>query len=183
MEKDILEMIKREASDMKKIADRDYSEISELEKDPIVQRYLYLKGLKESRDLIEDGKRCIVGKVIDKYGHGLIKDSNNIWCFLFESDAKAIREVFFPGIFLDGNVRDDQVIVVYRDLENSERINFITKDKQEEFEATHKVVFGKSSILDPAGRYYNTRHQFFEDCINDGQEAAVKKVLSKDINS
>ena len=91
MEKDILEIIKREASDIKKIADGDYSEISELEKDPIVQRYLYLKCLKESRDLIEYGNRCIVGKVIEKYGHGLIKDSNNIWCFLFESEARNIR--------------------------------------------------------------------------------------------
>ena len=180
MEKDILEMIKREVSDMKKIADGDYSEISELEKDPIVQRYLYLKGLKESRDLIEYGKRCIVGKVIEKYGHGLIKDSNNIWCFLFESEARNIRGISFDGF---DSIPEDQVMVVYQDLEDNTRVIVICKDKQEEFESTHNVVYGKSSILDYSDRYYNTRHQFFEDCINDGQETAVKKVLSKDINS
>ena len=90
MEKDILEMIKQDYSDMEKISTRDYSEIAELEKNPIVQRYRYLIGLKESRDLIEYGKRCIVGKIIEKYGHGLIKESNNIWCLLFESDRKSV---------------------------------------------------------------------------------------------
>ena len=72
---------------------------------------------------------------------------------------------------------------ILEDLEDSTRVIVICKDKQEKFEATHNVVYGKSSILDYSDRYYNTRHQFFEECINDGQETAVKKVLSKDINS
>lgn len=183
MEKSILEMIKQDISDMNKAVDGDCSEILELEKDLKVQRYIYLKKLMESDELRAYGKNSILGIIISKYGQGAINESNNIWCRLFESDAKAIREVFFPGIFLDDNVRDDQVIVVYRDLENSERINFITKDKQEEFEATHKVVFGKTSIIDPSDRYYNTKHKFFSDCVDYGQEEAVKKALSLHTNA
>ena len=45
MEKELLEKIKSEVNDMKKIATGDYFELGELEKNPVVQRYLYLKSL------------------------------------------------------------------------------------------------------------------------------------------
>lgn len=176
MEKDILEMMKQDFSDMEKISCGDYSEIIKLEKDPNVQRYRYLISLKESRDLIEYGKRCIVGKIIDKYGHGLINESNDIWCLLFESEAQRLKEI--PLIWLD-KVDDKKIVVVYRDIENSSRMVAVSKDNQEEFEKTHNVVFGNSQINDYADRYYNTRHKFFEDCITDGQTTAVQKILSR----
>ncbi len=176
MEKDILEMIKREVSDMTKIADGDYSEIAELEKNPIVRRYLYLKSLEESRDLIEHGRRCIVGRIIDKYGHGVIKESNNIWCFLFEAEAKKVKGSSFEHF---DKVDEDQIVVVYRDIEDSSRIIAISKDNQGKFEATHNVVFGNLQILDYSDRFYNTRHKFFENCITDGQDTTVQKILSR----
>lgn len=180
MEKDILEMIKQEYSDMEKISTRDYSEIASLETSPDVQRYRYLIGLKNDRDLIEYGKRCIVGKVIDKYGHGLIKESNNIWCFLFESDTKSIKGIPFA---LVETADDEDIAVIYRDLEDSSRMIAISKANQEEFEATHNVVFGNPQISDYSDRYYNIRHKFFESCITNGQEIAVQKILSRSKNN
>lgn len=176
MEKDILEMIRQDYCDMRKISDGDYSEIIELEENPVVQRYRYLIGLKESRDLREYGKRCIVGKIIEKYGHGVIKESNNIWCLLFESEAKYIKGIPFDCF---DQIDEEQIVVVYRDVEDSSRTVAISKDRQEEFEATHNVIFGDSQILDYSDRYYNIRHKFFNDCVIDGQDAAVEKILSK----
>lgn len=180
MEKDILERINQDYSDIEKISTRDYSEIAELEKNPIVQRYRYLIGLKESRDLIEYGKRCIVGKIIEKYGHGLIKESNNIWCLLFESETKYIKDIHFE--YFD-KIDGEKIAVVYRDLEDGSRMIAISKDNQEEFEATHNVVYGNSQISDYSDRYYNTRHKFFEYCITDGQDVAVQKILSRSKNN
>ena len=173
MEKDMLETIKQDYNDMEKISNADYSEIIELEKNPVVQRYRYLISLKESRDLIEYGKSCIIGKIIEKYGHGLIKESNNLWCFLFESEAKHIKGIPFDEV--NGN----QIVVVYQDVEDSSKIIAISKDKQEQFEATHNVVFGKPQIYDYLDRYFNVRHEFFKDCITDGQGVAVQKILTK----
>ena len=110
MEKEILEMIKKEVSDMEKIAVRDYSEIEKLEKDPNVQRYIYLKGLKENRDLIEYGARGIIYDIIEKYGHGLIKESNNIWCFLFESEVKDVKGI--PISYLNDFDDDEKMLKI-----------------------------------------------------------------------
>lgn len=124
-----------------------------------------MKSLTESRDLQEYGKNHITSKIIEKYGNGLIKDSNNIWCYLYHTFDRD----------------HSKTIVVYQDLENSTKYMTIDVDKQDEFEATHNVVYGNLDIRDYNDRYYNIKHQFFEDCINDGQEIAVQKVLSKGI--
>lgn len=159
MENDTLKKIQAEYSDMLKIAQKDYSEIEELAKDPNVQRYLYLSSLADSRDLIEDGKIGALDRIIRDYGTNTIKETNNIWCYLYE--------------LKNG-------MLVYLDLEDRAKAYEINKEAKEEFERTHKVVYGDTSILDGMGRYYNTRYKFFEDCINEGQEAAVEKLLSRE---
>ena len=161
MEQEILETIKQKYNDMTKISKNDYSELEELEKNPVVQRYLYLKKLKESNEeLAYHGAsiyshHIIIGNILDEYGNGKIKKTNNIWCYLFENgDA-----------------------VVYCDIENKSRITCISKDIQEEFENTNKVVYGSNYIRDYSDRYYNTRYKFFNWCIEEGQEEAVNKVM------
>ncbi len=159
MENDTLKKIQAEYSDMLKIAQKDYSEIEELAKDPNVQRYLYLRSLADSRDLIEDGKIGALDRIIRDYGINTIKETNNILCYLYE--------------LKNG-------VLVYLDLEDKAKAYAINKEEKEEFERTHKVVYGDTSILDCMGRYYNTRYKFFEDCINEGQETAVEKLLSRE---
>ena len=166
MKKEILEMIKKDYSDMKKIANGDYSEILELEKNPVVERYRYLVSLKESKDLKEYGEKCIVSKIMDKYGHGAIKETNDIWCFLFEAAEN----------YSKGN-EENITMAVYRNIEDGSKIIAISKGSREEFEETHNVVFGKSQIEDYSDRYNNVKYEFFNDCITDGQEVAVKKLF------
>lgn len=171
MEREILEMIRQEAVDMKKIVSGDYSEIEELKKDSKVQRYLHLIDLKNSRELIEDGERCIVGKIISKYGYGSIKETNGIWCYLFEAPAGRIR-----GIPVD-SADPDQIMVVYQDLEDAKKLIAVSKEEQKEFEDNHTVVYGNQNIVSYGDRYYNTRHRFFKECIDNGQEEAIKKLI------
>ena len=173
MEKDILNKIRQECTDMKKIIRGDLSEIKELEKNPAVQRYCYLMSLKNSQDLIERGERAIIGQIIEKYGNGRIEKTNDIWCFLFELPAEKIKKIPL------GDVEKNQIMAVYQDIEDSSRMIAITKDEQEEFESTHNVVLGNSKIFDESDRYYNIRHKFFDACINSSQEEAIQKVLSK----
>lgn len=54
MNKEILEKIKQDYIDMDKISRGDFSEITELEKDAIVQRYKHLLDIKESCCVIDD---------------------------------------------------------------------------------------------------------------------------------
>ena len=173
MKNSIFDSIKKDREDMVKIINRDYGEIKELENNPAVQRYLHLKSLEKSRDLLERGEKGIVGIVIEKYGHGLIKETNNIWCYLYELDSSKAKEISLQSG--DDNIQ----MVVYIDIENSSRVIAISKEEKEEFEATHKVVYGNQRIGNPIDRYYNTRHYFFEYCLKDGQDKAVKKILTK----
>ena len=173
MEKEILEKMIEEYKDMEKIADKDFSELDELEKNPAVRRYLYLSALKNDRDIVEYGKLYIVDNIMKKDGYGAIKETNNIWCYMFETKAKNITGVFLP------NIDKDKVVVVYWDLENNTKYVVIPKEEQKEFEAKNKVVYGNIRIGDYTDRYYNTRHKFFEDCIKVGQEEAVQKILTK----
>ena len=45
------------------------------------------------------------------------------------------------------------------------------------FETKNKVIRGKRTIEDAEDRYFNTRYEYFNLCINEGQEAAIKTML------
>jgi hypothetical protein len=175
MEKEILEAMKKEYKDMETIANRDHSEFKELENDPKVQRYLYLKKLMDSRTLIESGTKYIADELVDKYGSGKIRQSNNIWCYYFENEGKKLKYYIYTE---KEDFTDDDIVVVYIDIENEHRTVAIKKENQEEFEKNNIVVYGNMSIQDPYDRYYNTRLQFFKECLANGQEAAVTKMLT-----
>ena len=168
--KEIIEKFKT----MEKIVDGDFSEIEELKKDPKVQRYLYLMDLKNDYDLSYSGKRSIISKIIEEY-QSKIEHTNNIWVMLIELNAKRARDFFD----VSDDIGDDEIVVAYRNLENRNRIVVIRKENQERFEATNKVAYGNTQILDCFDRYYNTSYHFFEDLINNGQEYAVENVLKR----
>ena len=175
MDKNTLEAIKSEAMDMKKIAEGDYSEIKKLEENPIVQKYLHLKALQDSPYGVRNNDD-VVYRIMDNYAYGLINDTNDIWVYYFEKAVGILKERGFSSIPLDG-YDDDQVLVIYKDLENGERLIAIREEEQKEFESTHKVTYGKESIYDSQDRYFNIRYQFFKSVIEENQEEAVKRVL------
>lgn len=176
MKSDILEKIKQESRDMKRIVNRDYSEIEELKRDPAVQRYLYLMELKDSRDLAESGESIVPSVILSKYGSGEIKETNNIWCFIYEAPAKNMVGVTDEEV---SGYDDDQVLALYYDIENNTKRIVVKKEDRKAFEAANKVVFGSPHIYDGFDRYFNTRYHFFSDCISDGQEKAVERILAR----
>lgn len=86
MNKETFEKIKQDFNDMDKISKGDFSEITELEKDPIVQRYNYLLAIKEVCSNIDDyyKQSHIFCEIINKYSTGAIKQTNNIWFWLLD---------------------------------------------------------------------------------------------------
>ena len=176
MENEIIKTIKTDCDSMRKLANGDYSEIKELEKNPAVIRYLYLTDLRYSHDIVDHKEKHITDLIIEKYGSGAIKETNNIWCYLYDTAASRIKDVSTVN---PNSFDDNEVVAIYRDIEDSTRIMAIKKEEKESFEASHKVVFGDSQILDGNDRYYNTRRMFFDACIKESQEEAVEKLLTK----
>lgn len=165
MENEILEKIKKDYKDMMTIAGGDYSEIEELKKHPAVQRYLQLVKLQDNPSIIRAGmseyfEREILGEIIGKYGYGKIKETNHIWFLYYEA------------------VKDGEEILVYVDIEDKSQRIVIKKEDRDEFERTHIVIYGNSNICSGEDRYYNIREMFFGNCLTEGQEVAVQKLLS-----
>jgi len=181
MNKEILEKIKQDYIDMDKISKGDFSEITELEKNPIIQRYKYLLDIKKSYYGIDDDYRQFhsLGEIINRYGNGLIAQTNNIWFWFSDMPIRKYEEMFSTSL---DKTDKDSIIAVYIDLENSKRVIPIPIDKQIDFESTNNVIRGKRTIIDPADRYYSARCEFFNLCVNEGQNPAVKMVLQEELS-
>ena len=175
MNKSIFKTMQEEYHDIKKIVEGDFSEIEELENNPAVQRYKKLLGLKDSRFEFRN-ENDITGYLLSKYGQGVIQETNHIWFFIYELSLQKYEE-FFHSSFKEGD--RDSTVLVYFDLENSQKYIAINKEKQKDFESTHQVIVGKSSIEDGFDRYYNARHEFFDLCLKDEQDVVVQKILTK----
>lgn len=175
MKETVFKQMTEKYKDIKKISEGDFSEIDELEKNPIVQRYNYLLGLKNSRYEFENEDR-IAGYLLRKYGYGFIQETNDIWCLVYEISVQQYEEWFKTSL---SEYDKNSTVLVYYDIENNQKHIAISKDEQENFESTHNVIFGKLSIKDDEDRYYNVRHEFFSTCLNEGQEVAIQRILKK----
>ena len=153
--------------------DRKREKVIGLMKDEDVQKYALQKSVdkccKKGRLKKET---AIVEAVVNVYGFGAIKETNEIWCYLFTTTADKSRNI--PGA---EKLKPDQEVAIYQDIENSCRYVAVATDKQKEFEQTHKVAYGDTKISSFEDRYHNTRKKFFSECINGSQEEAIKKVL------
>lgn len=171
MKKSVLRRIIEEYKNIKKIAEGDFSEIEELEKNPIQRYKKYLLMLKESRFEFKNEDR-IIGQILSDYS----QETNIIWCFVYEMSVQKYEECFNETL---KEYDKNSTVLVYFDIENSQRYITINKEEQESFESTHKVIRGNLSIQDGADRYYNVRHEFFSSCLEDGQDVAIQKILTK----
>ncbi len=175
MNKELYDEIVTTYNDYKAAMDDDSTELKELENNPIVKRYLLLKDIHDKKSYYFN-ERHILGEIISKYGNGRIKETNNLWYKFLEGSVSKIKR-FSPKKL--ENMDDEQIAIIYWDIEDSTRDLVILKEDEQLFEKTHNVVYGNTDILDAADRYYNTRHKFFEKCIEQGQDAAVKMLLKK----
>ncbi len=182
MEQEMLEKLKAEYNDISKMLSNNFEEIVELEKNPIIIRYNYLKSIQNSAERCDYynsddyKKKYFLDLCIKKYG--ISWQTNNIYVFMFECTQKRLEDLLHQTLSLSKDSKDN-VVVYYVDIENPSKYLIIKKEEQEEFEKTHKVIIGKNSIYDSYDRYYNVRREFFASCIEDGQEQAVKLVLTK----
>lgn len=181
MNKETFEQIKKDYTDMDKISRGDFSEIDELEKSPIVQRYNYLLDMKKSYHGIDNYYResHIFSEIINKYSNGLIEQTNNIWFWFCDISIKEYEKMFSTSLDNDDK---DSIIAVYIDLENSKRVATIPINKQVEFESTNNVIRGKRTIIDSADRYYNARYEFFNACVNKGEKPAVEMMVQEELS-
>lgn len=181
MNNKILEKIKQDFVDIDKISKGDFSEITELEKNPIVQRYKYLLDIKNSYFITDsnNNQSHIFGEIINKYSTGLIEQTNNIWFWFLNMPVGKYEEIFSTSL---SKTDKDSIIAVYMDLENSKKVITIPIDKQDDFESANYVIRGNRSIVDSGDRYYNARYEFFKLCVSGDQNLAVKMMLEEEIS-
>lgn len=146
--------------------------MEELEKNPIVARYARLLKLKCELDhgLCLDTDDAIVRHEFWKYRQGIIKETNDIWLLLGEYTPDSYRECY-------EETTEEADVLVYINLENEFMHQAIGLDEQKSFETCHRVI--KSERQDNWRMYYKIRDEFLVNCINDGQDIAVQKVLNK----
>ncbi len=179
MEQEIYEKIKKEQKDYETLSQDDYSEIKKLEKEELVKRYLYLKKVKDEIDKMRfyDGKNPdIPALIIDNYGYGQIKKTNEIWTPILEFPKETFEDFFKKSL---PDIPPKTMLTMYWDLENRKKEIYIPEFEKKEFESTHKVITGNMEIRDAEGRYYNTRYQFFKILLEEGQEEAVSYIIDK----
>ncbi len=119
----------------------------------------------------------VYSKLMDKYGKGLIKETNKLWFFLNNMQIAKYEEIFATKI--DGDDKT-KIVSVYIDIENSSKVICIPLEEQVKFEEEHNIIRGKRSIHDYWDRYYNIRYEFFKTCIETTEENAVKKLLEEE---
>ena len=173
MEKEILEKIKLDIEDIKKLLDTNLAEMKELEQHAIVKRYMRLARLKYELDhgLSLKSDYEIVRHEYWKYTQGSIQETNEIWFLVGIYNYEEYYEAF------DEKTDNQEDVLVYINLENEQMHIGISLDEREDFESTHNVIV--TNKQNAWHEYYKTRETFFMCCINEGQEAAIKRVLKK----
>ena len=180
MQKELYDQIQKDYSDYKRMVNKDYEELEELENNPIVKRYKYLLQLKDdiARTNFYDGKNPdFICEVINRYGKGLITETLNIWAWFLNISVGKYEEIFKKT--LEGMDKDG-MISVYIDIENSKVVKVIPLEQKDTFEKENRVVKGNMSIYDASDRYYNTRYKFFKLYVNEGEDIAVKTIIEQE---
>ncbi len=177
MENEVLDRIKKEYNDISDTLKSNFREIGRLEETLTVKRYNYLKEL---RSKVQCGEFSKDGDVLDycleEYGYGKPRKTNEIWLYMLECPVSQYEEYFNIRLLEQDK---SKVVILYTDLENRTKRSIVPKENQEEFESTHRVIYGKSTIFDCYDRYYNARREFFVSCLENGQEEAVQMILTK----
>lgn len=177
MENEILDKIKKEYKDIRDTLNNNFREISRLEETSTVKRYNYLKNLRDRARSGEFEKdRDVLDYCLEEYGYGKPRKTNEIWLYMLECPIATYEKLFKVRLLEQDK---SKTVILYIDLENRTKRSIVLKENQEEFERTHRVIYGKEHILDCYDRYYNARREFFVSCLENGQEKAVQMILTR----
>ena len=83
-----------------------------------IKREYHLLSLNESLDKIENcyKESYILEKIINKYGKGLIEETNNLWFWFLDVSISQYEKIFRKTL---EKTDKDRMVSVYLDLENS----------------------------------------------------------------
>ena len=147
---------------------------------------LYFKNMKRGTIDLKDNKLAL-DKTFNSFYSDIsdIKesDTNNIY-FLTRRDVYQF-ECVRGGFVYDSYDTSDSIIWndtminkkfgdIFMNVENGKVWKFVSKEEQEEFRNNNQVIMPEDCSM-----YYMAHKDFYETAIKDGEEAAIKKVLSK----
>lgn len=169
---EILMEIRNKFDDGITVINNKFMELEELKKDSKVQRYIELANLKEIVDSLPKNEVYdeFINSLAAEFGNGYIKDTNDILVFMGEE----------PNTSLYSETQNTQSICIYLDLENAQRKIIVPSSDRKHFEENYKygILYGDPAIKDNYLRYIMLRTEFFQRCLFEGQEPAVKHMLS-----
>ena len=191
MQKEFLKLMKERYEDLltrAKVNNALYNDINELKKDEKVRKYIELYSLFEERGIkgLEDD-RNVLKNTIDSFSSDINdmqeSDTNKIY-FLTRRDVYQIRcskagfvydsEVDSRGMSIYDEVLDYKFGDIFMNIENDKYWIFVSKEEQENFKKLFRVIIPEDCSL-----YYLAHKDFYETAIKEGQEEAIKRVLSK----
>ena len=154
-------------------------ELKDLEKDPKVKRYIYLKDIIEHQGNIEYNDTysndSIVNIAFDNIASNTI-DSKKIYVFMGFADKNEDRTV----------EKEKIDYAIFTDLETLDIVNISYSD-YEIFVKNNKVIIDNNPYINHSVMYYENRlfeirKELFNYLINNDQEVAIQKTLNRKHN-
>lgn len=177
MEKELLTEIKNHYLDLKKRKEtklKEMQEITELEQDDKVKRYMKLcEGQNRDIFLLELSDDALMERSFYKVSYKITKTNDIYFCFGYFSCHSYDSEMIKVP---DGDPRAD--CKIYQNLENDTIYKTIELKKCPEFEQNHKIIYSKS-LNNYDREYYLLQQEFIKACLEEGQEKAIERILNK----
>lgn len=151
-------------------------ELKDLEKDPKVKRYIYLKDIIEHQRNIENNDTysndSIVNVAFDNIASNTI-DSKKIYVFMGFADKNEDRTV----------EKEKIDYAIFTDLETLDIVN-VSYSKYEIFIKNNKVIIEDNPYISHSVMYYEhklfeIRNKLFNNLIDNDQETSIQKILKK----
>ena len=151
-------------------------ELKDLETDPKVKRYIYLKDIIEHQGNIEYNDTysndSIVNLAFDNIASNTI-DSKKIYVFMGFADKNEDRTV----------EKEKIDYAIFTDLETLDIVN-ISYSEYEIFIKNNKVIIEDNPYINHSVMYYENRlfeirNELFNNLIDNDQETSIQKILKK----
>lgn len=155
------------------------NQIKELNKDETVIKYLNLLDEFNSIDyigILNFSLEDMLASSLRAHMH-LIKETNNIYFYLGEFMLDNTNDFRFGPKDVKLDAGDSKAeYKIYINIENNNKIR-IPINESKNFESKHKVIFSDQIQLNSA--FINAQTEFIKTALEEGQEAACDKILSK----
>ena len=153
------------------------SEIAELEKEPIIKRYITLKKLLTSAEVQTED--YIIDNIINRYSPKNAEETNHIYyCLGLYSDD--LSGIFHKNHILIkyGSFNKEATYKLYANIETTCDIVKVPIEDCQEFEKNNFIIFPED-LLSGEDEYFEIQREFYITAMTENQEATCKKILKK----